>query len=366
MIPVTQPYLPPLEEFTPYLQQIWDNKWLTNNGPFHQQFEKALADYLGVPFISVFANGTLALLTALQALDIKGEVITTPYSFVATTNALWWNGIKPVFVDIEAEGFNLNPAKVEEAITDQTSAIMPVHVYGNPCNDRALRTITEKHTLKLLYDAAHTFGVKEKGESLAMMGDLSILSFHATKVFNTFEGGAIVCHSKEMKQRIDDLKNFGFRDELTVIAPGINSKMNELQAAFGILQLNYVDEAIAKRKTIALQYRQELEGLEGITFLQDRENVEHNYSYFPILINTETYGKTRDAVYDLLKANDIYARRYFYPLISQFPMYSELESAQTSNLPIATRIANQVLCLPIYPDLALQDVSKIVSLLIQK
>jgi len=199
-----------------------------------------------------------------------------------------------------------------------------------------------------------------------MMGDLSILSFHATKVFNTFEGGAIVCHSKEMKQRIDDLKNFGFRDELTVIAPGINSKMNELQAAFGILQLNYVDEAIAKRKTIALQYRQELEGLEGITFLQDRENVEHNYSYFPILINTETYGKTRDAVYDLLKANDIYARRYFYPLISQFPMYSELESAQTSNLPIATRIANQVLCLPIYPDLALQDVSKIVSLLIQK
>jgi len=366
MIPVTQPYLPPLEEFTPYLEQIWKNKWLTNNGPFHQQFEKALAEYLGVQYISVFANGTLALLTALQALEIKGEVITTPYSFVATTNALWWNGIKPVFADIEDDFFNLDPNKVEAAITDETTAIMPVHVYGNPCDDKALRTIAEKYNLKLLYDAAHTFGVKENGLSLANMGDLSILSFHATKVFNTFEGGAIVCRSKEMKQRIDDLKNFGFRDELTVIAPGINSKMNEVQAAFGLLQLKYVDEAIAKRKEIAHQYRLQLNGIEGIRFLQDIENVNHNYSYFPILIDANKYGKTRDEVYNLFKANDIYARRYFYPLISQFPMYSELESARTSNLPIATRIANQVLCLPIYPDLALQDVSKIVSLLMKK
>jgi len=364
MITVTQPYLPPLEEFTPYLQQIWDNKWLTNNGPFHQEFEKALIDYLGVPHISVFANGTLALLTALQALEIKGEVITTPYSFVATAHSLLWNGIKPVFVDIEAETFNLDYRHIEAAITPHTTAIMPVHVYGNPCNHEKIKQIAEKHNLKLIYDAAHTFGVKQNGVSIANYGDLSIVSFHATKVFNTFEGGAIVCHTKEMKQRIDDLKNFGFRDEVTVIAPGINAKMNEVQAAFGLLQLKYIDEAIAKRKLIAELYHKRLQNIPGIQLISNHSPViSTNYGYFPILIDTAIFGKTRDDVYALLLKNDVYARRYFYPLISQFPMYKDLDSAKPENLPVAEMVSGQVLCLPIYPDLALHDVTRIIAVI---
>ena len=362
MITVTQPYLPPLEEFTPYLQQIWNNKWLTNNGPFHQQFEKELCNYLDVPFISVFANGTLALLTALQSLDIKGEVITTPFSFVATAHSLLWNGITPVFVDIEAGTFNLDPQKIEAAITPNTTAIMPVHVYGNPCNHEAIKHIADNHNLKLIYDAAHTFGVKQEGVSIVNYGDVSIVSFHATKVFNTFEGGAIICHSKEMKQRIDDLKNFGFRDEVTVIGPGINAKMNEVQAAFGLLQLKYVDGLIAKRKVIAETYRSALREIAGITFLEDTETITHNYSYFPIIISDD-YKKTRDEVYDLLKMNGVYARRYFYPLISHFPPYNHLDSSSPENLPVAEKVAKQVLCLPIYPDLELHDVLKIVSYL---
>jgi dTDP-4-amino-4,6-dideoxygalactose transaminase len=361
-ITVTQPYLPPLDEFTPFLQKIWENKWLTNGGPFHQQLEKELTDYLGIPYISVFANGTLALLTALQALDIQGEVITTPFSFVATAHSLLWNGIKPVFVDIEPDTFNLDPQKIEAAITPQTTAIMPVHVYGNPCNHDAIKAIADKHHLKLIYDAAHTFGVKQKGVSIANYGDLSILSFHATKVYNTFEGGAIVCHTREMKQRIDDLKNFGFRDEVTVIAPGINAKMNEIQAAFGILQLKYIDQLIAKRKVIAETYRSALRGIAGIRILEDSDSVTHNYSYFPIIINDD-YGMSRDEIYDFFKANEIYARRYFYPLISQFPMYNNLESAKPENLAIAENISKRVLCLPIYPDLELSDVVKIITIL---
>lgn len=346
---VTQPALPPLDEFTDYLKTIWDNKILTNNGPFHQQFEKELADYLGVKYISVFSNGTLALITALQALRITGEVITTPFSFVATTHSLWWNNIKPVFADIEPDTFNLDPEKVEAAITPLTTAIMPVHVYGNPCDVEALQKIADTYGLKLIYDAAHAFGVKVNGQSLLNFGDLSILSFHATKVFNTIEGGAIVCQDEKTKKRIDYLKNFGFADEITVIEPGINAKMNDIQAAYGLLQLRFVDKYIAKRKAIAELYRHKLTGIKGISFLNDISGVNHNYAYFQILVDQKNYGKTRNELYELLKRNNIFARRYFYPLISHFPTYRGLPSAQPAGLPVAERVAEQVICLPIYP-----------------
>ena len=348
---VTQPALPPLEEFIESLRTIWDNHALTNNGPFHQQFEKVLATYLGVKYISLFANGTLALITALQALRITGEVITTPYSFVATTHALGWNNIKPVFVDIEPNTCNINPKKIEAAITSQTTAIMPVHVYGNPCDSQAIQKIADTYGLKVIYDAAHAFGVTSKGNSILNWGDLSIMSFHATKVFNTIEGGAIVCHDEKMKQRIDFLKNFGFADEVTVVATGINAKMNELQAAYGLLQLKYVDEYIAKRKIIVERYRQQLAGVQGVSFHEDMEGVHHSYTYFPVFIDADKYGRSRDEVYESLKKHDIYGRRYFYPLISQFPMYRGLPSASPENLPVATNVAEQVICLPLYPNL---------------
>lgn len=360
---VTQPALPPLEEFADLLKQIWDNKILTNNGPFHQQFEKALADYLGVKYISIFSNGTLALMTALQALRITGEVITTPFSFVATTHSLWWNNIKPVFADIEPVYFNLDPEKVEAAITPQTTAIMPVHVYGNPCNLQEFQRLADTYGLKLIYDAAHAFGVKVDGESVLNFGDLSVLSFHATKVFNTIEGGAIICHDEKTKHRIDYLKNFGFADETTVIAPGINAKMNELQAAYGLLQLKYVDENIAKRKTIANMYRELLTDVPGIKCLKDIESVRHAYSYFPVLVEASKYGKTRDDLYAVLKQHNIFGRRYFYPLISQFPTYRGLPSAKASNLSVSELIAKQVICMPIYPDLYTEDVRKIAVLI---
>ena len=360
---VTQPALPPFEEFTEYLKQIWDNKILTNNGPFHQEFEKKLAEYLGVKYISVFANGTLALMTALQALRITGEVITTPYSFVATTHSLWWNNIKPVFADIEPEYFNLDPEKIEAAITPQTTAIMPVHVYGNPCKMEAIQKIADTYGLKVIYDAAHAFGVNINGNSVLNYGDLSVMSFHATKVFNTIEGGAIVCHDAKMKQRIDYLKNFGFADELTVVAPGINAKMNELQAAYGLLQLKYVDDYIAKRKKIAEAYRDGLNNIPGISFHSDLENVRYTYPYFPVFIDIEKYGQTRDEVYVRLKKHNIYGRRYFYPLISQFPTYRGLPSAHGDNLPVATKIAEEVICLPIYPELDLDRIAQVVSIL---
>ncbi len=360
---VTQPAMPPLDEFTGYLKQIWDNKIITNNGPFHKQFESELAEYLGVKYISVFSNGTLALMTALQALKITGEVITTPFSFVATTHSLWWNNIKPVFADIEPEYLNLDPEKVEAAITPQTTAIMPVHVYGNPCNVEALQQIADTYGLKLIYDAAHAFGVKINGNSVLNYGDLSILSFHATKVFNTIEGGAIICPDEKTKKRIDYLKNFGFAGETTVIEPGINAKMNEMQAAYGILQLKYVDEYIAKRKTITDLYRKELEGIPGISFLQDNENVKHSYSYFPIFIDKDVYGKTRDEVYEELKKHNIYGRRYFYPLISQFPTYRGLTSASKGNLPVATEVAERVICLPIYPKLKIEELFEVCKII---
>jgi len=360
---VTQPALPPLEEFVEYLKQIWDSKTLTNNGPFHVEFEKALADYLGVKYISLFSNGTLALITAIQALKITGEVITTPYSFVATTHSLWWNNIKPVFVDIEPEHFNLDPEKIEAAITPQTTAIMPVHVYGNPCKVEAIQKIADTYGLKVIYDSAHAFGVKINDNSVLQFGDLSVMSFHATKVFNTIEGGAIVSHDAKMKQRIDYLKNFGFADEVTVVAPGINAKMNELQAAFGLLQLKYVDEYINKRKLIAEMYREKLSGVPGIRFHNDMQNVRHGYPYFPILIDAEKYGQTRDVVYEKLKLNNVNGRRYFYPLISQFPTYSGLPSAKPENLPVASHVADKVICLPIYPELQLESLNQIINII---
>lgn len=361
---VTQPALPPLEEFIEYLKQIWKNKILTNNGPFHQQFEKELATYLGVKYISIFSNGTLALITALQALRITGEVITTPFSFVATTHSLWWNNIKPVFADIEPFYFNLDPEKVEAAITPQTTAIMPVHVYGNPCNLEAFQRIADTYGLKLIYDAAHAFGVKVKGESVLNFGDLSVMSFHATKVFNTIEGGAIICHDEKTKQRIDYLKNFGFADETTVIAPGINAKMNELQSAYGLLQLKYVDDWISNRKKIKSIYRYHLKVIKGIRCIEDIAGVDHAYSYFPILVDVEEYGLTRDELYEELKKYNIFGRRYFYPLISQFPTYRGLSSAKTDNLPVATKISEKVICLPIYPTLSIEDVERIINIII--
>lgn len=360
---VTQPSLPDLEDFIPYLREIWDNKILTNNGPFHKQFEKELAEFLGVPYISLFANGTMALITALQALRITGEVITTPYSFVATTHSLWWNNIKPVFVDIEPEFGNLDPEKIETAITPKTTAIMPVHVYGNPCHVERIQEIADIYGLKLIYDAAHAFGVKYKGGSILNYGDLSILSFHATKVFNTFEGGAIISHDSATKQRIDFLKNFGFAGETTVVAPGINSKMNEVQAAMGLLQLKSFYENIEKRKVIAYKYRELLKDVNGILMLPESEHTISNYAYFPIFVNEKEYGMSRDALYEKLRQHNIFGRRYFYPLISEFSMYRGLDSAKPENLPVAKKVADEVICLPIYPALDIEKINHICNTL---
>jgi dTDP-4-amino-4,6-dideoxygalactose transaminase len=362
---VTKPHMPPLEEFIPSLEKIWESHILTNNGPFHQELEQKLCEYLGVKFISLFSNGTLALMTALQALRITGEVITTPFSFVATTHALWWNNIKPVFVDIEPDYLTLDPDKIEAAITPSTTAILPVHVYGNPCNVVQIQKIAETYGLKLIYDAAHAFGVRINETSVLNFGDLSILSFHATKVYNTFEGGAIVCHDEKTKKRIDFLKNFGFADETIVVAPGINAKMNEVQAAFGLLQLKYVDDLIKKRKQISDLYRKELSEVKGIKWLQDAKDVQYNYPYCPILINAKSYGKSRDEVYSYLRSQNIFSRRYFYPLISQFPTYKSLPSSNPDNLPISSCIAEEVLCLPIYPELKFETVIEIVKLIMQ-
>ncbi len=359
---VTQPYLPPLEEFIPYLEKIWESKWLTNNGPFHQEFEKALCEYLGVKNLALFANGTLALITALQAIRITGEVITTPYSFVATTHALHWNSIKPVFVDIDPITFNLDPKKIESAITPQTTAILAVHVYGNPSAVDEIQKIADIYGLKVIYDSAHAFGVRLNGKSVLNFGDMSVLSFHATKVFNTFEGGAIVCPDVKTKERIDFLKNFGFTDEVTVIAPGINGKMNEVQAAFGLLQLKHIDAAIECRREIDTRYRQGLADIAGIEFLPVFDQVDSNYSYCPIQVETE-YPLSRDALFQKLRDKGIYARRYFYPLISEFPMYRGLPSAAQSNLSVARKAADQIICLPIYPALEASDQENIISLI---
>ncbi len=355
---ITKPFLPPIEEFIPYLERIWENKILTNGGPFHQQLEDALCGYLGVRHISLFTNGTIALVTALQALDITGVVITTPYSFVATSHSLLWNGIKPVFVDIDPDTLNLDPARIEAAITPQTTAIMPVHCYGHPCDVDAIQKIADNYNLKVIYDAAHAFGVQCHSGSVLNHGDLSVLSFHATKVFNTFEGGAIVCPDAKTKVRIDQLKNFGHVGEVTVVAPGINGKMSEFNAALGLLQLKYIDKALAQRKKIDAAYREQLMGVKGIHCLKDAGEKVANYAYFPILVQAD-YPIRRDDLYQKLKDMGIHSRRYFYPLISDFPMYRGLPSAHKENLPVATAAAQQVLCLPIYPELEMSVVEKI-------
>lgn len=355
---VTQPYLPPLEEFIPYLEKIWASKILTNAGPFHQQLEKELCEYLGVEHVSLFANGTLALVTALQAMRITGEVITTPYSFVATSHSLLWNGIKPVFVDIDPNTLNLDPEKIEAAITPQTTAIMPVHCYGHPCDIEAIQKIADNYNLKIIYDAAHAFGVQDENGSLLRHGDLSVLSFHATKVFNTFEGGAIICSDAKTKARIDHLKNFGHVGEVTVVAPGINGKMSEFNAALGLLQLKHIDRVLSQRRTIDAAYRERLKGVKGIRCLNDAGERIANYAYFPVLVEAD-YPISRDDLYLRLKDVGIHPRRYFYPLISDFPMYRGLPSAHRENLPVATAAAVKVLCLPIYPDLDISVVDEI-------
>ena len=358
-IKVTSPLLPSLAEFTAMLEDIWQRQWITNNGQYHHQLEQALAEYLKVPFVSLFTNGTLPLLTALQALSIKGEVITTPYSFVATTHAIWWNGCTPVFVDVDPATGNIDPAKIEAAITPKTTAIMPVHVYGTPCKTKEIQDIADRHGLKVIYDAAHAFGVEQDGESILKGGDLSTISFHATKVFNTIEGGAMIVHSAKMKQRIDYLKNFGFEDDVTVVGPGINSKMDEVRAAYGLLNLRQVDAAIEARHHVATAYRDALHDVEGITFWDDHPGVRHNYSYFPIFVNAEEYGMTRDELYFKLQEQGIFGRRYFYPLISTFNTYRNLPSAVPANLPVATKVANEVICLPMHHALSEDDIERV-------
>ncbi len=367
-ITVTSPLLPSLEELMPYLQDIWDRKWLTNNGHYHKELEKALCEYLKVPYISLFTNGTLPLITALQALRVTGEVITTPYSFVATTHSLWWNGIKPVFVDIDPATCNLDPAKIEAAITPKTTAIMPVHCYGKPCDVKGIQEVADKYGLKVIYDAAHAFGVEINplGEmsgdytSILNFGDMSTLSFHATKVYNTVEGGALIMHDEETKKRIDYLKNFGFAGETEVVAPGINSKMDEIRSAYGLLSLKKVDNSIAARKRVAEIYRRELRNIDGIRFFDDMPGVKHNYSYFPIFVEKD-YGMSRDELYFKMKENNVLGRRYFYPLISTFSTYRGLESSNPKNLPIATRIADEVICLPMHDALSENDIQRVID-----
>jgi dTDP-4-amino-4,6-dideoxygalactose transaminase len=357
---VTQPFLPPLEELQPYLEQIWTNRHLTNRGPFHEEFEEALGVHLGVEHVSLFTNGTLALLAALHAVDISGQVITTPYSFVATAHALFWGGLEPVFVDIEPDTLNLDPDKIEAAISKDTAAILPVHVYGRPCDVETIQSVADWHDLKVVYDAAHAFDVQDEGGSILRHGDVSILSFHATKVFTTFEGGAVISKDAAMKQRVDNFKNFGIADEVTVVASGINAKMSEFQAALGLLQLKYIDDAIEQREEVDKSYRERLSEIPGISCLSPSSAVRHNYSYFPVLIEPN-YSLTRDGLYQRLKEENILARRYFYPLISDFPMYRNASGAARSNLPQASSVADRILCLPIYPGLEAERLEKVVS-----
>ena len=361
LITVTSPLLPPLDELVPMLQDIWDRKWLTNNGHYHQELERALCDYLKVPYVSLFTNGTLPLMCALQALRITGEVITTPYSFVATTHSLWWNGIKPVFVDIDPDTCNLDPDKIEAAITPRTTAIMPVHVYGKPCDTARIQAVADKYGLKVIYDAAHAFGVEVDGKSVLEAGDMSTLSFHATKVYNTVEGGALVCHDEQTKRRIDYLKNFGFAGETTVIAPGINGKMDEVRSAVGLLNLRQVDAAIGARRRVAVRYREALRGVPGLRVMEDMPGVRHNYSYFPLFVDAAAFGMTRDELYFKMKEHGVLGRRYFYPLISEFSTYRGLESARPENLPVATRMADSVISLPMYHTLTEGDVDKVLN-----
>lgn len=364
-ITVTSPLLPDLGEFTDMLKDIWAKKWITNNGEYHRRLEGALAEYLKVPYVSLFTNGTLPLITALQALRITGEVITSPYSFVATTHSLWWNGIKPVFVDIDPATGNIDPDKIEAAITPKTTAIMPVHVYGKPCDTERIQAIADKYGLKVIYDAAHAFGVEVNGQSILRAGDMSTLSFHATKVYNTIEGGALVMHDAKTKQRIDYLKNFGFAGETEVVAPGINSKMDEVRSAYGLLALRQVDEAIEARHQAAIRYREALRKVDGVTFFDDMPGVRHNYSYFPIFIDADRFGMTRDELYFKMRERNVLGRRYFYPLISEFTTYRGLPSAAKENLPVAHRMADTVICLPMHHALTNEDIERVIAQIVK-
>lgn len=355
---VTRPALPPLSEFMEKVAAIWATGVITNNGPLHQELERKLEEYLGVEHLSLFSNGTLALLAALRALDITGEVITTPYSFVATAHAVAWSGLTPVFVDTVPGGFNIDPTKIEEAITERTSAILPVHCYGYPCDVEAIAAIARKRSLKVIYDAAHAFAVSHDGQSVLNFGDLSVLSFHATKVFNTFEGGAIVSPNAEMKARIDSIKNFGFQDEVTVLEVGFNGKMSEINAAMGLLQLNRIDEYIEGRRRVWNIYSEALEGVPGIEVPRVPNLSTHNYSYYPILIG-DMYPETRDELYERLKTEGVFARRYFYPLITDLNPYRE--RLQDRTFVHAGDAASRVLCLPLYPDLASEDQARVVE-----
>jgi len=361
LINVTSPLLPNFEEFTSYLQDIWERKWITNNGHYHQELEKALCEYLGVEYLSLFTNGTLPLITALQAMRITGEVITTPYSFVATTHAIWWNGLTPVFVDVDPKTGNLDPQKIEPAITPKTTAIMPVHVYGNPCEMDKIQEIADRYGLAVIYDAAHAFNVKANGKPVLNAGNMSTLSFHATKIYNTVEGGALICHDPNTKKRVDYLKNFGFAGETTVVAPGINSKMDEIRSAYGLCNLKHIDAAIDVRKKVTSMYRENLKNIPGISFFDEQAEVTYNYSYFPIFVNEKEYGMSRDNLYEKMKLENVFGRRYFYPLISSFTMYRELPSAKPENLPIAMGMAESVICLPMHQALTNEDVERVLD-----
>lgn len=358
---VTSPLLPPLEDFEQMLRQIWDSRWITNMGSFHERLERSLAEYLKVPYISLFTNGTLPLLTSLQALEVKGEVITTPFSFVATSHALWWNDLTPVFVDVDPLTGNMDPSKIEAAITEKTTAILPVHIYGQPCDTKAIGEIASKHGLKVIYDGAHAFAVEKDGKSILTEGDMTTLSFHATKVFNTAEGGALVMKDEATKRQVDFLKNFGFEDETHVSMPGINSKMDEIRSALGILNLQHVDEAIAKRESVAKLYREALGEVEGLRLLPIDDSVKTNYSYFPIFVDQASYGISRDELYLRLREKGIVARRYFYPLISSFAPYRDLPSASKENLPVANLLSDSVLCLPIHHELTQAQIESIIK-----
>src|SRR5574344_2851990 len=360
-ITVTSPLLPSLDEFTPMLQDIWNRKWLTNNGYYHQELEKALAEYVGVEYLSLFTNGTLPLITALQAMRITGEVITTPYSFVATTHSIWWNGLTPVFVDVDLNTGNLDPQKIEEAITPKTTAIMPVHVYGNPCDIQAIQEIADRYGLAVIYDAAHAFNVKQNNKTILDSGDMTTLSFHATKTYNTIEGGALICKDARTKKRIDYLKNCGFSGETTVVAPGINSKMDEIRAAYGLCNLKHIDAAIEARKNVAIKYRRALKNTSGIKLFKEESSVTYNYSYFPIFVDEKEYVMSRDSLYEKMKQHDVLGRRYFYPLISTFSVYRGLPSAKPENLPIATKRADEVICLPRHAGLSNEDVERVIK-----
>jgi dTDP-4-amino-4,6-dideoxygalactose transaminase len=362
---VTEPALPSLQALQPYLERIWSTRRLSNGGPLHEQLEQRLQEHLGVNRLALFANGTLALLTALQALRIRGEVITTPYSFVATSHALRWNGITPVFVDIDPSTGNIDPAQIEAAITPETTAILAVHTYGVPCDVRRIQQIADNYNLKVIYDACHAFGVRDGGGSVLRHGDLAVLSFHATKVFNTFEGGAIVCGDERTKTQIDHLKNFGFVDEVTVAAVGINGKMNELQAALGLLQLELIDNQIERRAQIATRYRRELAGVPGLDFLPEPQLASYNHAYMPVVINAQA-PLSRDQLYEQLKTKLIFTRRYFYPLISEFPMYRQLPSSDLAKLPQAMALSRQVLCLPMAAGLEAADQDRVIGAIRQE